>query len=579
MMENNMISQNMIKYISVIFLLILMFVIGSYSANGQEGINKEVRVVKAYNPTISDAFKARFIPVLDDTVKVETSFNYYIEPIKQPIQFRLKSLESVSLRSEPKPELKHSYVRAGFGNFWTPMAEMDINTTRNQKTSMGFNMSHFSSQGRIKMPDDQKVYAGFAENKIKLYGSKINRNSTLSGNLHFDEDHHFLYGYNTDTLSDNTLVTPAALRFMSKDSLPYQQFLTVGTAIRLKSDDKNRNGFEYQVDIKYDYLNKLYRDLVSENPEGEHGGGLDFAFSHELKKLTYGAESSAEYFYRIRSVDSLGTMVLKLDPWIGFNWEIVELIAGARMAVNRFDATPYFFPRVKMEVNITNTVIPYVGLDGYYENNNLLTIKRENPYIVDDLEVDPTIHRFIAYGGLRGRFLPKAAFNLYIKYEDVKDWHFYVVDTTNPQRKRFDVVNDDGSLLSMGGEIGIHPSQKLGFILKGNYYSYTLDSLQYAWHKPEWDISFSARYFFMKKVTLQADVYLLGNQYVPSEGIVGQAQELDGLIDINLSGEYHINSNLSAFARVNNIISDHYYAWSNYPIQGLNFLLGASFSF
>lgn len=575
-----MVQKNKImKYITGLFLFILMFFSANMNLIGQEEINKEVNVVKAYNPTISDAFKHRFLPVLDDTIKVATSFKYYIEPVKQPIQFRLKSLESVNLRTDPKKELKHSYVRAGFGNFWTPMAEMDINTTRNQKTSLGFNMSHFSSQGRIKMPDEKKVYAGFAENQVKMYGSRINRNSTLSGDLHFDEDHHFLYGYNTDTLSDNSLVTPMPLRYLSKDSIPYQRFLNVGTAVRLKSDDKSRNGFEYQLDARYDYLTKLYRDLISDNPESEHGGGLGFEFSHELKKFTYGTESSAEYFYRIISADSTGTMVLKLDPWIGFNWEIVSLMAGARMAVNRFDANPYFFPRVKMEVNITNTVVPYIGIDGYYENNDLMKIKNENPFIVDDLEVAPTIHRFIAYGGLRGRFLPKAAFNLYVRYEDVDDWHFYVADITNPQRKRFDVVYDDGTLLRMGGEIGIHPSQKLGFILKGNYYSYNLDSLDYAWHKPVWDVSFSTRYTFLEKISLQADLYVIGTQFVPSEINIGQAQELDGLIDINLSGEYQINSNLAAFARVNNIISDNYYAWSNYPIQGLNFLLGASFSF
>ena len=190
----------MLKYISVLQLVVLVF---AGSAFAQETIEKEVRVVKAYNPTISDAFKIKFEPVFDDTIKVETRFNYYIEPVKQPIQFRLKSLESVSLRPEAGKELQHSYVRAGFGNFWTPMLEMDINTTRNKNTSFGVNMSHFSSQGKIKMPDDQKVYAGFADNEVKLYGSKINRNSTLSADIHFDEDHHFLYGYNTFSPANN----------------------------------------------------------------------------------------------------------------------------------------------------------------------------------------------------------------------------------------------------------------------------------------------------------------------------------------------------------------------------------------
>ena len=570
----------MIKSSLWLFVTGIIILSGQY-VYGQETINKEVRVVKAYNPTISDAFKARFIPVIDDTVQVETRFNYYIEPIKQPIEFRLKSLESVGIRPEKSPELKHSYVRAGFGNYWTPMAEMDINTTNNQNTSLGFNMSHFSSQGRIKMDDDKKVYAGFADNQVKMYGSRIFQRSTLSADMHFKEDHHFLYGYNTDTLSDNSLISPINLRVLSKDSLPFQQFLVVGSAIRLKSDEKSRNGFEYRLDLNYDFLHKFYRDLDVKNPEMEHGAGLRFAFSQELDKITYGAETEGQYFYRIRSTDSLSNMLINLDPWIGFNWEIISLKAGPKLALNRFDSSPYFFPMVKFEVNITNTVVPYIGLNGYYENNDLMKIKMENPYIVDNLDIDPTIHKFIAFGGLRGRFLPKAAFNLFIQWEDVQDWHFYVPDNKNPLRNRFDVVYDDGSLLSMGGEVGIHPSEKLGFILKGNYYKYNLDSLDYAWHKPVWDISFTTRFTFMEKISLQADLYLIGTQFVPSEDLVkfGPAQELNGLIDINLSGEYRINPNMSAFARINNIISDRYYAWQNYPMQGLNFLLGINWSF
>ena len=77
MIAKNKISIMMIKRVLGLSLLSVM-ILFRMTSFAQEELNKEVRVVKAYNPTISDAFKARFRPVLADTIKFETNFNYLI---------------------------------------------------------------------------------------------------------------------------------------------------------------------------------------------------------------------------------------------------------------------------------------------------------------------------------------------------------------------------------------------------------------------------------------------------------------------------------------------------------------------
>jgi len=552
------------------FVLLMTFVVG----RTQEALNKQVDVVKPYSPTISDAFKVHFMPIIDDTVKVDTRFNYFIQAVMEPVEFRVRNLNSVSLRSEKLPDLKHSYIRAGFGNYWTPFAELDINTVRNRKSSMGINMGHISSQGDIKMADDRDVYAGYADNEAKLYGSRFFNHSTLSGNIHFNETHHFLYGYNTDTLNDGSLVTPYNLRMTTKDSMDFQQFVVVGSDFRWKSDERGRKGFLYQLDGGYDFLIDFQKEM-------EHNGRLNFNFSQEFRKWSLGGDVGADYAYRLRSMDSTQYIIAHADPWVGFAWKYINLKAGPKIAMDRNAGQFFFYPQVQMEVNITNLVVPYIGLNGYYENNNYLKIMKENPFVVDDLDLLPTNHQFIALGGLRGRFLPKVAFNLYVSWEDVDNWHFFVPDTTNSLQNRFKVEYDNGTLLSTGGEISLRQSEDLSIILKGNYYKYTLDSLPAPWHKPEWDATLSTRYTFGEKLMLQADVYLLGARYVPSVDLVkfGNTQRLDGLVDINLGAEYLAGSGIAVFARVNNLISDNYYVWQNYPMQGINFLIGITWSF
>ncbi|MCD6347566.1 MAG: TonB-dependent receptor [Bacteroidales bacterium] len=541
---------------------------------GQEGLEKEVKVVKAYSPTISDAFKIHFIPSLIDTAKVETMFNYFIQPIMEPIAFRVRNLDAVKLRAEKVPELKHSFVRLGFGNYWTPMAELDINTLRDKKSSLGIKTKHLSSQGRIKMADNRKVYGGYADNNVKLYGSRFYNRSSLSGDIHFNESHHYLYGYNTDTLANGTVFTPIKLRVTTKDSIPFQQFIVAGGRFKLKSNERGRKGFSYELDGGYDFLMDFQKEM-------EHNGKFDFVFSQEFRMWSLGGDVGADYAYRERPSDSLHYVVAHADPWIGFKWNFISIKAGPKVAMDRNASQFLFYPQVHMEVNITNLVVPYIGLNGYYENNNYLKVMRENPFVVNDLDLLPTNHRFVAYGGLRGRFLPRVAFDLHVNWEDVNNWHFYVPDTTNPLRNRYSVEYDNGSLLSMGGEVSLRQSERLSVIVKGNYYRYTLDSLPAPWHKPRWDATITTRYSFGEKLMVEADVYLLGKREVPSIDLVkyGPSQELDAIIDVNLSAEYQATKSISVFAHLNNLISDNYYVWQNYPVQGINFLMGLSWSF
>ena len=54
-------------------------------------------------------------------------------------------------------------------------------------------------------------------------------------------------------------------------------------------------------------------------------------------------------------------------------------------------------------------------------------------------------------------------------------------------------------------------------------------------------------------------------------------KQLNGLVDVNLEGEYRYSKMLSFFARVNNIANQRYYRWERYPTQRFNFMIGLTF--
>jgi len=552
-------------------LIVLFLLIPGIKA--QEEMNKEVNVVRPYSPTIGDAFKTRFIPRLDDSIQVPTHFDYFIQANRINPLLRLKEIDALSFKPAAPGDLKSSQITLGFGNYWTPMGKLSMNTLRNPKVSIGVDASHQSSQGSVRMADERKIYAGYGDSKVRLYGQSFFPKSTFSTVAYFTEDHHYLYGYSTDSLKNGTPVTPLNFRMTQKDSVPLQRFVILGTNLRLKSNQKGYNGWQYQLDGGYDFL-------IDDRQEMEHQGKLDLSLSKEFEKFTVGGEAGVDYVNRTHQPDTLSYAVAHLDPWIGFNWKFIKLMAGPKVAMDRNATQFLFYPRLNVEINITDLLVPYFGLNGFYENHTYRSVTRENPYVVDNPEIKPTNHRFIAYGGLRGRVAPSIAFNLAVSWEDARDLFFFVPDVTLPQRNKFIALYDNGSILKTGGEISLRQSDNLSFILKGNYYQYQLDSLDAPWHKPGWDLNFTTRYAWKKKLVVKAELFMYGKYSVPEpDPLIGRIRELNGLVDVNLAAEYRFTSWMSAFAQINNLISDKYFIWQNYPMQRINFMAGLSWIF
>ncbi len=566
-------NNKVVRLFSAMVPALLLTGPGYNGLHAQDNMKKEVDVVRPYSPTIGDAFKTRFIPKFDDTLQAPARFEYFIKPLSIDPKLSPKDPDAIDFRPKSPEDLKPSIITVGFGNYWTPMGKISLNTLRNPQGSLGFDASHISSQGSVKMESGRYTYAGYGDSRVKLYGQRFMPKSTFTADVHFTQDHHYLYGYSTDTLKDGTPVTPAKYRVTQKDSVPWQQFIILGAQLGIRSNDKLAGGWKYRVDGAYDFL-------FDDRMEMEHSGRLDGAVSKELGLVSFGGELGAEYINRTHQPDSLSFVVAKLDPWIGFNWKFIRLEAGPKVAMEQNAEKFLFYPRLNVEINITNLLVPYFGLNGYHETHTLRSLSRENPYIADNPDIRPTNHRFIAYGGLRGRVAPPVAFNLYVSWEDADNLLFFIPDVSTPLRNTFIPVYDNGSILKSGGEIALRQSDNLSFILKGNYYQYKLDSLAAPWHKPGWDLNFTTRYAWKKKLVAKAELFVYGKYSVPQpDPLIGKVKELNGLVDINLAAEYRFTSWMSAFAQVNNLIADQYFVWQNYPMHRINFIAGLSWIF
>jgi outer membrane receptor protein involved in Fe transport len=54
---------------------------------------------------------------------------------------------------------------------------------------------------------------------------------------------------------------------------------------------------------------------------------------------------------------------------------------------------------------------------------------------------------------------------------------------------------------------------------------------------------------------------------------------LGAIVDINLGVEYRYNTRVSAFLQINNLASQQYYRWYNYPVQPIQVMAGVTARF
>ena len=134
-MTNNMHHRE----IKIIFpVLLILFCMISINVYPQSEIQREVRVVKPYSPTLSDAEKINLLPDITDTTQVLPEFNYSIIPKLFEAPYEPEHIKAARMVGLPIEKLYKTLLTLGAGNYNTPLAEININQLRSRKSAIGF---------------------------------------------------------------------------------------------------------------------------------------------------------------------------------------------------------------------------------------------------------------------------------------------------------------------------------------------------------------------------------------------------------------------------------------------------------
>jgi len=583
-----------IRYIILLPVFILSLCPAAWSQKDTTRLKQEVEVTKAYQPTVSDAFKINDIPQIKDEKTEKPVFEYsiYSEPVFST--FSVKPVQAATMVGEPQPELGTGLLKLGIGNYLTPYGELFYNALPGKKSNFGMHFRHLSSHGKLKLMNDDKVKAPFSNNSVELFGKRFFGRSVLSVTGFFDRKGFQYYGYTGDRLTDaeKESIIPA---WQDK-----QAFSKGGLDMNLKNNPGHGSGMNYDLGLRYHYFG-------AKTGQREHLGNLKVNLSKDFYSFK-GVLNSGLTFYKadkitnrlVSTSDQRQQILLKVNPAVVFTAETAFLQIGANtytMIDDDVSADFTITPNVKAEWSpVENILTLYAGADGYLDQNVYSKIAAENPFAAPNHDIRDAKYQYILSGGIKGKFSSRTNFQAGVSYSGIKNMHFYVatgenysLETDRVLNNTFYVAYDNVKLLKFSGEIFHAASEYLSFYLKGNYYSYNMDEIDSPWYKPEFDVDMAVNYKAADDpLSLSFHAYVIGKRKAlfvdeltagDNGGFVKTIYSMDPVFDLNASAAYQYNDRLSFFLQLNNFAFQHYETWLGYANQGFNALAGVNFSF
>ena len=572
---------------TILATAILSFSIFQFSvcqAQEEGAYNESVVVKGSYTPTIELQQKLNFPATISDTGRLEHQFEYSITPTRLKALYAPSRIKAARVVGEPATRLYNNYLRVGMGNYWSPLADLYWNSTRDKKKTYGVRINHRSSWD--KLPDYGPNH--FGQTGVTLFGKYIvGEVLQLSSDLGYEHDHNLYYGFTDSTLQ--------AVLGKTRDSIKLGDYKAsynmVTWNVGVKNMELDANNLGYSANLHIGDLWALYgQNEMNLNLSGDVHYG--FPLLREYKGVAY---LRAEWDGYMHSVSRDGTMPLgytpvpptdtlrgyrnlvKVNPYVDFMFSGLQFHAGFTAGWDAFTldtATIFrFFPDVVVSKKLFHdNLVLSLGATGGFDANSWNTLRMVNPYIAPGSEQRATRH-YDFLGHIRWTLSRKLEVNMDASYQLLRDDLTFLLDPNyalgNVYRPHYFADNR----FTVGGVVTFVNDEMLTLRAGGHYYAYTLgpdDSVLY--YRPRWDALVAADVNYHNKWFFSLEGRLLG-QMTGSYG-----EELPMRYGVAAEVEYRHNRALSFFLKMDNLAFQRYWLWSNYPSQRGLFIVGLTYT-
>lgn len=561
------------------------------SAQTDSTLNKQVEVIKAYQPSINDAYKIGNAPRINDTITYSPTFEYNIHSRDIPVEKTINHLPVVQLGNAPKSKSNKGYLKGALGNAWTPYAELFVNTSPSRKTDFGLQLMHYSSRPNILLNNGLKAEAPNSNNLARIFVKNYFRKSVLEWNVKYERDAFTYYGFPSDSnlyrsaeINSNTLNTK-------------QTHNLAATNISLKNLN-NRASIDYNLNLGYDYFWNI-------TGQSAHHANYDGLISKKLKSFNVNLGTKFEFFAQDSLIDRNKKPInnhlfylAEISPKIHIDKDIYQLDAGFNLGTI-IGADTSLLWNISPNINFTYHPIKgimslFIGANGGFAPNGLQQIADKNNYRTPNLEIYPSEETISINGGVKGKISRTLSYLFDINYSINKDIAFFYMneDQTNSTPNtynQFNVFYNDVDVLKFGGKLRYSDSN-LSIDISGNYYIYNTDNFLPLPHMPEFDLKLNAAFKITKQISANINTSVIGprnsvyriSTIDPLSNTIketDQESQLRTIIDLGIGASYKFSKDINFFLNAKNILNQNYEYWQGYNHQGIQIMIGGTYTF
>lgn len=490
------------------------------------------------------------------------------EPIRPPMTYTFQSfnfqapqvnpqIRPLKLKPEASSGIYGNYVRVGYGNYASPLLEAYLNSRKDKNKLLGAHFYHSSSG---KGPVDGKNSSS-GTTGLSLSARSVGEDISLAGNASFENRATTFYGYPEDLEVNKDTIKQA-----------YKVFKLSGELSNSKNSD-----FAYKLGAGFSYLADKFSARETEVD-------LDFRSSYEIDEASK-INLIAGYYAISRKddkVEAAPRSLFVVSPSYAFEpVENLKMSVGANVAFENDSIDSknlHLYPDVRASYPVSPSVDFVAYLSGGMEKVSLQSLSNENLWVAANIPIFHT-NKAIDLGiGIKARLGNKVGAQTGLVLTSLKNWYYFM--NSPEDQSKFDVAYDEGSTkrTNFYAALSYAQSETAKFMLRGDYYAYTVDEVQEAWHRPTYKFTANASFNLYQKLIFHADLIAQGGMKA-FDLQEAKTVTLKGAFDLNFKAEYLFSESFSAFLQFNNITSNKYQVYQYYPVRGFQLTAGITWSF